>query len=253
MNPQLLERLEEKGLEKSTRQKYGEIIEGAGTDDLIGWMREKIDRNTSIGTVLPMRAAVKHYLIAVMGYHPDEVEASLPSATGRLSEMRKPLSTEQLALFHAAVDRVNSASARSLLGLLPLTGLTIGEATGLSLANVRADADVAIALVFENKTKRRVISLPAAGQKLLTAHIHTQRPAHWLFEGPGGLPLTPAAIRKHTRAIAARHPSLGQLCPGVLRATYADLLFRQGKTVPEVQALMGYESPLSAQRHLSTT
>ena len=136
------------------------------------------------------------------------------------------------------------------MGLLPLTGLSIGEAVELSVHDIHNNGSEPAAFAFTRKAKRRVIPLPPAARRILTRHLAETRPGHWLFDNGSGLPLTAHAIRKHTRNIAAQYHSLAGLCPQVLRATYADLLFKQGKSLAEVQALMGHESVLSTQRYL---
>ena len=72
--------LQEQGLLPSTRSKYASIV-AAGGDDPTEWLRQKLSKRLPIGTVLPLRAAVKHYLLSE-GYDAEEIKALLPKATG---------------------------------------------------------------------------------------------------------------------------------------------------------------------------
>ena len=112
-------RLKDRGLLPSTREKYGDILNGADTRDLFSWIRNRIHARTPIGTVLPMRAAVKHYLVSVHGYDEEEVNSLLPKAKGREPEQRQALSPHQLALYLAAVEQMDQAPARTIRLLLP--------------------------------------------------------------------------------------------------------------------------------------
>ena len=73
----LRQHLKRKGLLPSTRAKYEEIIDSAGGADLIEWINKKVHARTPIGTVLPARAAVKHFLMAEQGYSEEELELLL--------------------------------------------------------------------------------------------------------------------------------------------------------------------------------
>ena len=76
----LEQRLKRHGLLPSTRNKYYEILNGADRSDIVGWINGKVHARTPIGTILPMRAAVKHYLVAELGYTEEEVQNLLPKA-----------------------------------------------------------------------------------------------------------------------------------------------------------------------------
>ena len=75
----LRQHLAERGLLDSTQQKYEDVLETAADagarseNELVRWLHRKVRDNTPIGTVLPARAAVKHYLVGVLGYEEDAV------------------------------------------------------------------------------------------------------------------------------------------------------------------------------------
>ena len=56
------EKLKSQGLSDNTVDSYSKVIKQMGRKDPVRWLEEKIDQSTPIGTVLPFRSAVKHYL-----------------------------------------------------------------------------------------------------------------------------------------------------------------------------------------------
>lgn len=250
MNPELQHHLKKQGLLPSTRSKYAEILEGAPTQDLVSWIHGKVNARTPLGTVLPMRAAVKHYLVAVQGYHPDEVDELLPKAKGRRAKMRKALSPRQLALYHIAVGDVDREPAHIILALLPATGLRIGEMCGLRRENVRQH-EGRMYLQFRGKRdKERVVPLTQAGEKELRHYLEAHQPSDWLFPSYRGGPISPHGVRKYTRKIAADYEDLDGLSPHVLRHTYATMALRKGVDLKKLQALLGHESIQTTSRYL---
>ena len=250
MSGALQKRLSRHGLLPSTKRKYLEILSGANTDDLIGWIHTRIHARTPIGTVLPMRAAVKHYLVAEMGYKEDEVDNLLPKAKGRPCKLREAFTPEQLALYHAAVDQIDLTSIRTILTLLPATGLRIGEVTSLHVNNVHSVSS-RLYLGFRGKRdKERLVPLTRAAQRALSEHLGEQQPTTWLFASFTNRPITPHAVRKHTRRIAKDYPELGAFSPHTLRHTFATMALRNGVDLKNLQALMGHESIQTTSRYL---
>jgi site-specific recombinase XerD len=250
MSEALKKRLSRHGLLPSTKKKYYEILSGADTDNLVGWIHSRIHARTPIGTVLPMRAAVKHYLVAEMGYKEDEVDNLLPKAKGRPCKLREAFSPEQLALYHAAVEQIDLAPIRTILTLLPSTGLRIGEVTGLHVDNVRSISS-RLYLAFRGKRdKERVVPLTRSAERVLNEYLNEVQPTTWLFASFTNRPITPHAVRKHTRRIAKDYPEIGSFSPHTLRHTFATLALRNGIDLRNLQALLGHESIQTTSRYL---
>lgn len=252
MTAALQQRLRQRGLLPSTREKYEEILESAKKDDLIGWLNRKVHARTPLGTILPARAAVKHYLISVQGYDEDSVDALLPKARGRAAAQRQALSPRQLALYLAAADAVETEPSRTILLLLPKVGLRISEMTGLRLEEVKTQGETWF-LSFRGKgDKHRIVPLPPTAvqtlQEYLASRVEPDNP--WLFPTARGGPITPHGVRKYTRRIAADFSELAGLSPHVLRHTYATSLLRQGVNLATLQALMGHKNIQTTQRYL---
>ena len=235
--------LASRGLLPSTQEKYVEILDSAPENprELLAWVRQRLRPETPIGTVLPTRAAVKHYLVAVHGYDPVDVDSLLPEARGRTGQMRQALLPHQLALYHAAVEGVRKEPARTILALLPLTGLRISEICSLQRRHlVRHGSGLAFALDEE-----RVLPLPANESTALLAYLDSTGRADQLFSGIG-----PHGVRKYTRQLASEYPELVGLSPAVLRHTYGVMALRSGLSLQELKARMGFRNVSSAERYL---
>jgi site-specific recombinase XerD len=251
MTQALNNRLKQQGLLPSTRAKYAEIVQSVPDgDDPIDWLRSKVHARTPIGTVLPMRAAIKHWLIAEHGYTPEELKGLLPKAKGRSTNTREALLPEQLAVYHMAVDEVDRQPANIILKLLPMTGLRIGEMCSLSRESLDARRD-GWYLVFRGKgDKKRVVPLSKSATLALHAYLEAEQPGHWLFEGYMGRPISPHGVRKYTRKIAADYPDLDGLSPHILRHTFATMALRRGMDLVTLQTILGHESIETTRRYL---
>jgi integrase/recombinase XerD len=249
LNPKLGKHLQRQGLLPSTKNKYIEILEAAPVDDLISWINGRVHARTPLGTVLPMRAAVKHYLVSVHGYDPDEVNELLPKARGRAAKVREALTQHQLALYHIAVDEVDHQPAHTILALLPATGLRIGEMCSLRLENIHRQEGNVYLRFYGKRDKERIVPLTSAGRKELERYLVQEQPTDWLFPGYYG-PISPHGLRKYTRKIAERYPELAGLSPHVLRHTYATMALRKGVDLKHLQMLMGHDNIQTTSRYL---
>ncbi len=253
MGSALEQRLKRHGLLPSTRNKYYEILNGADRSDIVGWINGKVHARTPIGTILPMRAAVKHYLVAELGYTEEEVQNLLPKAKGRPAKNREALSPHQLAVYHSAVEEVDKATIKTILFLLPSTGLRIGEATSLHVNDIRT-YNARVCLAFRGKRdKERMIPLTLAAEREIKSYLNLYQPASWLFPSFTQRPLTPHAVRKYTRKIAEDYPELCGLSPHILRHTFATMALRKGVDLKNLQTLMGHESIQTTSRYLHPT
>ena len=251
MTAALTRRLKQRGLLPSTRDKYEEILSAANTNDLIGWLNRKVHARTPLGTVLPARAAVKHYLISVHGYEEDELDRLLPKARGRSAAQRHALSPRQLAVYMAAADALPHEPARTILLLLPKTGMRISEITGLRKEHIVV-RDGRIILEFRGKgDKLRQVPLPHAAALTLDEHLRSvPHDSPWVFPTVRGAPISPHGVRVYTRKLAQEFDALDGLTPHVLRHTYATSLLRTGVDIKRLQMLMGHANIQTTQRYL---
>lgn len=244
--------LKQQQLLPSTKQKYASILVHTAGKDPVDWLKARLHARTPIGTVLPYRAAVKHYLLAEQGYSEEEIAELLPKAKGRPTAFRHALTPDALAAYHLAIEDVPEPS-HTILALLPKTGMRISEICGLQVGDVQNVSGVR-ALVFRGKRdKQRVIPLTQAAEATLDSYLRTHKPKKWLFSGYMGGPITPHAVRKHTRRLAGENEGLADLSPHVLRHTFATLLVARGVDLKTIQELLGHESIETTSRYLHPT
>jgi integrase len=234
--------LRRKGLKASTRAKYSEILEAAPHEprEMLAWAHARLTEDTPIGTVLPTRAAVKHYLV-LRGYTVDELDDLLPEARGAATRTRYGLTAAQLELFLVATTAISSGASRTILQLVPFTGLRISEACDLQFSQLELGQTATIRL-----SPSRVIPVLGAGRQSLLSYL-----GQW-SGGSGALfPVGPQAVRKYTRLIAATNEELAGLTPMVLRHTYGQMCLAQGVPLPELQRRLGLRSVTSASRYIT--
>lgn len=227
----------------STIEKYEEIEERMDHTDPVGWLKRRIGSgNEPIGTILPLRAAVKRYLME-KGYSALDLENLLPKAEGVEGPMRMPLTPDQLAMYHAGVDEIKQPGVRLLLHSLPATGMKVSEACSLRPGDVSGST-----LTVPGKIRKIPISQSLS--VMFQEYIQEHQPSTWLFEGYRGQPMQPQAVRIYTRGLAA-HPGLEGLSPDRLRATAAVFWLRSGKSLDEVARLLGHTSLQTTRRYLA--
>lgn len=251
------------GLAPATRKSYMSAALRMDTDP-VAWLRKQIARRRPLGTLLPMRAAVKHVLLSGCAgepiMDPDAVDRLLPHARGRKAELRDALSPDALAAYLAAAEG-EAEPVRTILLLLPRSGLRIAEACALRLTDVKWIASGCHLSVRHGKgDKGRVVPLGPEGVALLREWLagrdggqEVGGSSPWLFPGYVGRAITPAAVRLVTRRLAEQHPELESLSPHVLRHTYATRAVAGGLDLRRVQALLGHESMATTARYLHPT
>lgn len=248
----LQDHLSQQQLLPSTKAQYKAILNRSEGKDPIEWLKERLHARTPIGTVLPYRAAVKHYLLSEEGYSEEELAELLPKAKGRPTAFRHALTPDALAIYHLAIEDVPEP-CHTILALLPKTGMRISEVCGLQPSNVQNVSGIR-ALVFRGKRdKQRTIPLTKAAEATLDSYIRTHGPKKWLFEGYMGGPITPHAVRKHTRKIAEENGMLTGLSPHVMRHTFSTLALANGMDLRTLQELLGHESIETTSRYLHPT
>lgn len=243
------DRLEQMRLSYRTKKQYNRILGQVGRKDPIKWLKEQITHSTPIGTVLPLRSAIKHYLIAEQGLEEDQAEELLPKARGRSNKMRAALTPDQLELYKSESDN-SPDPCRTILLLLPETGMRISE-----LCDLRTDDDTMFqgirGFLFRGKgDKQRFIPLSSRATAILDEYKEKHEPEEWMFEGYQDCPIRPAAVRKYTRKMADTHKELKGVSPHLLRHTFATNALRGGMELRNLQALLGHASIETTARYL---
>ena len=241
--------LKNKGLLPTTRRQYSSIVARIGSKDPVEWLQQRIHPQMPIGTILPFRAAVKHYLVAERGLTEEEAQELLPKAKGRACKLRTSLSPEELEQYEHAADQ-RGEPVRTILKLLPKTGMRIGE-----MCNLRADDITELqgvrGFLFRGKgDKQRFIPLSNQAALIVDEYLNDHDGSEWLFTGYRGFPLKPDSVRKITRQISKQIPDLAGLCPHKLRHTFATEAIRRGMDLKNLQVLLGHASIETTSRYL---
>lgn len=246
-------------LRPRTQRRYDHVLTrladtGATSAEDVLAFAERVTRARPIGTVLPTRAALKHFLIAELGFTEEEAQAALPAARGRPERLRDALSAEQLASFYAAVDALNPGPVRTILLLLPRTGLRVSEACDMRVDQVERRGSGVLFRFRGKGDKERIVPLNAAARSILADYLDTfDVDGDYLFPGNSDGPLTPEAVRKVTRRLRKASPDLGPLTPHVLRHTWATSALGAGVDLRTVQAALGHASITTTSRYLHPT
>jgi integrase len=266
--------MERLGHAPGTQGTYTRILEQAGAFGTPGLsLDEEIDpealatwavahaQERPIGTVLPLRAAVGHYLRAVVGMSKGDVDEILPAAQGRSARMRTPLGRLELDRFYRDVARLQTdmdtprfgRTHRSpvpvILQLLPRTGLRITECCTLAPGDVTVSTGLRVLRVRGENAKggtERLVPLNRAAQVLLDDWAERPNPRAgsdtWLFPGGGGDHIGAENVREACRKLRADNPALGKLTPHVLRHTWATGALRSLVSLPSVQRILGHKN-----------
>jgi integrase/recombinase XerC len=221
-----------------------------GKRDPIAFLKDEISSRTPIGTVLPMRSAIKHYLISERGWTVEEAEEKLPKAKGQPNKLRDSLTPEEVVLYKAAVETVPEP-CRTILLLLPETGMRINEVCSLRTQDFTIKQGITGFLFRGKGSKQRFVPLTTRCRELVEAYLDLYHlGGEWLFTGYKGAPIRPDAVRKWTRRIKEQDGIPETLSPHLLRHTFATNALRKGMDLRNLQALMGHASIETTARYL---
>ena len=246
---QFTDHLSASGLAKRTQDTYASILKRIGRKDPVKWLEAFFTAETPVGTILPFRSAVKHFLIHQQGLEPEEADSLLPKIKGTPCKLRDALSPEGLKLFLEKADGVKEP-VRTILLLLPLTGMRISEICNLKITEYTRHQGVRGFLFRGKRNKMRFIPLRQRGQDLMDTFIDGREIQDWIFTGYNRTPLTPAAVRKVTRKIKKGEDLLKDLSPHVLRHTFATNALRGGMDLKVLQSLLGHADIKTTARYL---
>ena len=256
--------LKQRGLMSSTRGVYGRVLNQMDTSSpqaVVEWLKGEIAERQPIGTLLPKRAMAKHVLVFEHDIEDDDADRMLPKLKGRAGKQRQGLTNDQYNEYMKACLEVRDP-ARTILRLLPLTGLRIAEICALKSENIQSVGQRRL-LRFRGKgDKERTVPLSTNAWKILKSYLisngymyddETGMMGGGIFETEIGTPVKPHYIRKYTRKIASERPILKGLSPHVLRHTFATRVNRSGVDLKTLQALLGHSQITTTSRYLHPT
>lgn len=238
--------LKTQGVSASSRALYVRIGARVAADDPAAWFQGQVERNLAVGTLLPLRSAVGYLLAWQKGIPVAEARLALVKAKGRKTVPREGLAPAGLDAYEAAA-RSADEPFRTLLLLLPYTGLRISEACALRTEDVRKGPPAQLHVLGKGQ-KERAIPLPDTAVRLLLDYRKgflaglSQDVSQWLFPGRTGRPVNPQEVRKVLRTLRERHPEMGlSTSPHVLRHTFATRIVERGANLGQAQKLLGHE------------
>ena len=247
---QFIHHLKQRQLSSKTRKDYEKIVMRMGKCDPIEFLKKTINSDTPIGTVLPIRSAIKHYLIAEKGMTEDEANELLPKSKGIPNRLRDSLTEDELDIYRQESEKCPEP-IRTILLLLPETGMRINEICSLRRTDITEKRRIKGFLFRGKGRKQRFIPLNTRASTLVDQYIEEQYLGEdWLFNGYKGTPIKPDAIRKWTRKMQSKFPELTMLSPHLLRHTFATNALRGGMDLRTLQALMGHSSIETTARYL---
>lgn len=238
------------GLAASTRALYLRIIDRMTREsgNPVAWFASQVRAGRSTGTLMPLRGACKYALMAT-GVDEFDADRALAKPKGKAVVVRDALSEAQLTRYNAAVERL-AEPYRTLLLLLPLTGLRISEACALRALDVMRYQEDWTLRVLGKGGKTRNVPLPQAAKTLLSVFIIRENPSGALFEGARG-PVSAQSARAALHSVLTGE--LSHVVPHQLRHTYATRLTERGGDLRHVQALLGHESINTTARYTHPT
>ena len=250
------EYLRRRGLLARTRKEYVRVA-ALAWENPIDWFSAMVANRPPVGTVQQARSAVAH-LLRFRGTPETDIRGSLPPAKGKKGATREGLEADALVEFLAQAEQYPEP-LRTILLLLPRTGLRISEMCTLTLSDVKSRGGVYF-LSFRGKgDKPRVVPLGAEGKKVLLDFLDMRKRGkipdtdQSLFPGRAGT-IDPSTVRKACREIKDTNPDLfPDLTPHVLRHTYATRAVVSGVDLARLKSLLGHSDIKTTQRYLHPT
>lgn len=226
----------------------------ATTDqDLQVFANERMDQGNSPDSV-------RIYLIHLSGFFawcranglavPATGKIYLPRKKRRLTKVLR----EQALAFYMVAARDEPEPYATIIALLPLTGLRIGEMVSLTFDDVQIDGPwVLFRVEGKSKGERQVPLLPA-GKPILLRYLREVRPDmrdnKWLFPGTKNRHLSVRSVQRRM-AIVRERIGVPNLTPHILRHTYATILAEAGITGLDLQKILGHENATTSARYYS--
>jgi integrase len=172
---------------------------------------------------------------------------------------RRALSAEQQRSYAQAAGRVPDPVLRTILLLLPLTGLRVGEVVILKPGDAVVHQGRPHLHVFGKGKKWRWVPLSTEAVHLLRGYHSSMRSGmtKWLFPTRNGRSSISGRVTTRTVEAAARRlakdaPSLKGLTPHVLRHTFATNAVRACTDPKILQAVLGHTSIKTTLTYLHT-
>lgn len=231
-------------------QRIGISIESAKPDVLERMVEDLRTQGAGAATIHVTIAGSLSYLQFLRRAGEISFDPNRPSLPRIVNRTPTVFSDDELVHYYAAVQSASEPS-RTILLLLPRSGLRIDEACSLPMRAVRVEKDRQkrswIVLIVTGKgDKMREVPLLPAGSKVLLEYLRGWRrslDSVYLFPSKSNMKehVSPFTVRHYTRSIRVR---IGArvLTPHLLRRTYLTRLREAGWDPVEVARIAGHAS-----------
>lgn len=238
------ERFDQRDFADNTKKTYLNRLRRLGADpgdtpDMVVESAKQLIKSAPLGTALPTRAAAFHFLVSECGLSELQAKSLLPTVKGRDARVRVAPTPDEYAVFSETVTAMAPSATRTILLLLPLTGLRASEACAIRAADVvRRGSRLFVSVTGKGKVRRDVPLFPAAAA-LLAPHIAGASP--YLFAPRGSSqPISSDALRMALKALRDKRPGFPDLSPHMLRHWFAVEALRAGVDLSTLQVLLGH-------------
>ena len=167
---------------------------------------------------------------------------------------REALTEEQWEIFGKAIGALPDPF-KTVLGLMPLTGLRISEACTLRTDMLKRTGSRWHIVILGKGQKLRLVPLSVAASTLLGVYAEANKPNEgFIFANPslkGSKPhVTIHQVEAIVRMMRSANPELGEMVPHMLRHTFATTALKAGGDLRTIQAILGHAQLDTLQRYL---
>lgn len=196
------------------------------------------------------RMEVLDYYIKHCGIEP-EVARSLVGTGRAKATKRGTLTPAELKVFDSAARRWSNPVTRTILRLLPRTGMRIQEICTLTWKNlVEEGRHGGLRFVGKGQDggKERLVPFTKKTSRIFREYCDwmekfgRNKDSQYIFPSLGESHAQPGTIRNAIKIIAEKHPQLRGTTPHTLRHTFATLKISQCADPRWVQRVMGHKS-----------
>lgn len=203
------------------------------------------------GTAGQLRAAVRRW-----AEYAGQPAPELPRGARAAHRTRTPMDDSELEVFYRRVTHAPRmlAGVRTLLLLLPRTGLRVSEACGLRVEDLRRSGATSHVRVRGKGRTTRDVPLTREAQRVLDAYLSTHRaptlpPRAWLLAGEGE-----DQVRADTVRVALRRLRRGATwTPHVLRHTFASRYYAATRDLMTLGQILGHRSLETTRIYVGTS
>jgi integrase/recombinase XerD len=258
------EYLAQKRLAKSTIKLYERLARRFEVQETpVAWVREYLEGDVPLGTACSMAAALRHW-VEWQGRKLNA--ADLPRGRRRQHTYRDALSASEVETYlHAVGDADIPEPSKTVLLLLPRTGLRIGELCALDHDAIQwrvtegGERRAGLSVIGKGNVHRWV-PLSKAGleelnryRKWLRANHPTESASEFMFptNTQGQIrSVHPSTPRSYLLELRKDGEIREDISPHVLRHTFATRLLTNGIDLKTVQVLMGHSDIATTSRYL---